>query len=148
MKFPSLAERSAPGLSETLTGAKSPDTCQSCSQIDQPSALERWRECDEWDKPTEAIIILCSTCSKRLIDKHARLYHRLQNLMPVPGLMQLCTDCIERDGTRCKSSLAKFNGGSGLAILYPKPDEAFLCPGGYTRFYKGEATLCSGRIER
>lgn len=130
MTVPPLAERQRLGLSQTLTGPKHPNACQSCGALEQTDLLgvpetapvthlTRWRECDEWDKPTLTIVVLCRRCSDRLIEKHARMYIPLELFRPFPGVMELCVDCIHRNGTSCQAPAAKHNGGRGLKITSP-----------------------------
>src|SRR5688572_33178922 len=89
---PPLVEREKPGLSETLTAPKSPDRCQSCGapeptpngnvdatiqRFGLTGLLERWMECDPWDRDTHVVVVLCQRCSARLISPHPRLYKAL-----------------------------------------------------------------------
>jgi hypothetical protein len=124
-----------------------PRMCRSCGATHD---LTRWRECDEWDKPTMAIVVLCRKCSKRLIDKHPRLYLELALHEPFPGTMQICVDCPARSGLGCMSRLAKHNGGPGMKITGPMPTVAFICcsprsKSGTVKLYPGEATDCVGK---
>jgi hypothetical protein len=162
-KVPPLSEREKPGLSKTLTGPIHPLVCQGCG-AEEPTdgfktlletrgarneMLQRWRECDEFDKPTRTVVVLCAKCSKREIDRHPRLYIPVETFAPEPGIMDLCVDCRLREGVSCKSPLAKHNGGSGMAIDYPGHTVAHFNYGGgrgeFRKLYKGEATACAGR---
>lgn len=149
MKTPPLAERERPGLSETLPGPVHPHVCQSCGAeglgLDgDHEALTRWRECDAWDKPTMRVVVLCLRCSKKLIDKHPRLYISLQQAEPFPGSMEICVPCKHRDGVSCKCPIAKHNGGSGMRIDGGRAISAFLCPGGLSRMWTSPPTDCWG----
>lgn len=141
LKIPPLEERKKPGLSATLHFFPTPDVCQSCGSSDE---LVRWRECDEWDQPTMAVVVLCAKCSRKLIEKHPRMYHRLQEFEPFPGSMTLCMDCPMREGVSCKSPIAKHNGGAGMRID-GVGSAGFFCPGGYKVFWHGEAKACTGK---
>lgn len=142
--MPSLAERQQPGLSQTLHFFPNPEECQSCGSAGE---LTRWRECDEWDKPTAVVVVLCAKCSKKLIDPHPRLYHQLQENEPFPGSMQICLDCPMRSGVSCTSPLAKSNGGPGMQIL-AHGFSGFFCGGpnaGYHTLYERAPSECAGR---
>lgn len=149
MKMPPLAERQQPGLSVTLTHLKSAVTCQSCG-IAGTAGLQRWRECDEWDKPTRSIVVLCDRCTKKLINAHPRLYVQLDLNEPAPGCMPLCVGCIHRDGNDCTHADLKANGGEGLTLTFPHPTVMFItCTprrfGGNHRIYPGPVSACKGR---
>jgi hypothetical protein len=148
--LPSLAERRQPALSETLRGPRHPGRCQACgAEPDDRLELQRWRECDAWDKPTSVVVILCRACSRRLIAEHPRLYVAVDALAPAPGLMALCVGCRRRDGVSCTSPLLKANGGPGMVITFPKPDAVHLCFGGghgeFRQLYRGAPSACMGR---
>lgn len=146
MTAPSIDERRQPGLSETLGILIDPRMCRSCGGTRE---LQRWRECDEWDKPTMAVVVLCKYCSKKLIDRHPRLYIAIAPHEPFPGVMQICVDCPRRSGVSCSSPLAKHNGGEGMRIDGPRPTIAIVCggrgSGGPVRLYTGEPTGCAGK---
>lgn len=140
-----------PRLSETLTGQQHPHVCQSCRQrsIDG-EALAYWQECNDRDVREYRIIALCVACSDRLIEPHPRLYHRLDKHQPMPGVMAICLDCRHRDGVRCQSPQAQFNGGPGLNVIFPKPSSVHLCrsprsKSGWVHYYPGPPTACDGR---
>src|SRR5260370_29765868 len=90
-----LAERrNWPKLSETLPGSRSPDACWSCGAraCDVPDDPEHgrvhlswWLECDEWDKATTALVILCDECSKRIVGPHPRPYRHIVTSTMRPG---------------------------------------------------------------
>jgi hypothetical protein len=144
-KIPPLAARQLPGLSQTLHFFPHPEECQSCGSAGE---LTRWRECDEWDKPTMVVVVLCQKCSRKLIEPHPRLYHQLQEAEPFPGSMQICLDCPMRDGISCKSPLAKHNGGPGMLIDGARGFAGFFCGGpnaGYRRLYSSPPTSCAGK---
>lgn len=142
---PSLEERQRPGLSQTLPFFPNPEECQSCGAHGE---LTCWRECDEWDKPTAVAVVLCPKCSRKLIESHARLYHQLQEFQPFPGMMDLCLDCPMRDGVRCKSPLAKSNGGPGMRID-AHGFGGFFCGSkaieGYHILYSRAPSACAGK---
>jgi hypothetical protein len=142
--MPPIEERRRPGLSQTLHFFADPQTCQSCGRADN---LTRWRECDEWDKPTMVVVVLCDRCSKKLIEVHPRLYVALQEHQPFPGVMQICFDCPMRDGVSCKSPLAKHNGGRGMEIK-AYAIGGFFCGGrnsGFHRIWTRAPSECAGK---
>jgi hypothetical protein len=111
-----------------LPGEKHPQKCQLCGHFDPlegikvgRSALARWQEHDHHDRPEHRLIVLCEICSKRVIKPHPRLYERLMPAAPWPGCMAICVDCKLRDGTRCTSPDAKWNGGAGVMLTIEKP---------------------------
>jgi hypothetical protein len=147
------AKQPWPRLSETLTGPRHPNKCQSCGiePIDQV-LIERWCECDAADRREPIVVVLCRDCSKRLIEPHPRLYVRLLHFEPMIGVMELCLDCKHRDGTRCINPKAQINGGPGLSVIYPKPTSVHVCrsprsQSGWHNIYHGPATACDGREE-
>jgi hypothetical protein len=149
-QLPPLAERRKPGLSQTLHFFPHPEECQSCGAHEGVEDwFTRWRECDELDKPTMAVVVLCSRCSKKLIEAHPRLYVPLGKFEPFPGVMELCVDCRLRDGVSCRSPLAKHNGGPGMKVAALEPTKAYLNFGGgrgqFVKMYRSEPTSCAGR---
>lgn len=148
---PPLAVRKAwPRLSETLQYGRSPDTCQRCGQLGDPESLERYEECDEWDKGTGVLVVVCSPCAKACIGPHPRLYKGVDKWKPLPGVMALCLGCGQRDGLECRSPALKRNGGSGLEIAFPEPEgPVHLNYGGgrgeFRYLYRGPASKCAGR---
>lgn len=118
-----------PKLSETLTHPKSPNVCQSCGvqtfDLDSPT-MQRWEECDERDKKTGVVVVLCKACAARIVEPHPRLYSLLQTNEPRPGSNGICVDCPHREGTRCAHPRAKANGGSGVMLTVTKPMHAHL----------------------
>jgi hypothetical protein len=143
--IPPLQDRQRPGLSQTLHFFPNPEECQSCGCAGE---LTRWRECDEWDKPTAVVVVLCAKCSKKLIDPHPRLYHQLQEHEPFAGSMQICLDCPMREGVSCTSPLAKSNGGPGMEIT-AHGFGGFFCGSksinGYHFLYQRAPSACAGR---
>lgn len=113
-----------PRLTESLTGAKNPDTCQSCNV--GGLVLSLWQECDERDEPEPRYLYLCNSCSEKLIEPHPRLYQRLHHWHPAPGAMAICGPCIHQKDLRCASPDAKANGGAGIVIQHEKPCVVFL----------------------
>lgn len=147
MPAPLPIDRRQPGLSETLGILIDPRMCRACGGTRE---LRRWRECDEWDKPTMAVVVLCSRCSVKLIDRHPRLYIQLAPHEPFPGVMEICVDCPDRDGVTCKSPIAKHNGGSGMRITHPAPTTVFIDVSprrnsGMVKLYPGAVTACAGK---
>lgn len=150
---PPLEERRRPGLSLTLKFPRRLDTCQSCGVItnELTEPHEKWREHNEWDKPTEVLVVLCAGCSKRPINPHPRVYAFVDKWAPEPGAMALCVGCLFNDSLLCRSPLRKANGGPGLEVRFPQPDVAHVNYGGgrgeFKKFYKGPPTVCVGRTE-
>lgn len=154
--MPPLSERQKPPLSVTLDPSAQlfpweihPNVCQSCGE--KGVLLHRWRECDEYDKPTMTVVVLCVRCEKKLIEPHPRLYIPLDMYAPFPGIMRICLDCPRRSGVSCTSPLAKHNGGRGVRITGPRPTQAHIKAGGgrggWIKIYSGEATDCAGKQE-
>lgn len=150
---PSLAERQAPGLSETLIGPRDPRRCQRCAaEHTKANPLARWLEHDEWDRVPDhpVVVVLCQRCSSKVIEPHARLYRCLDSGEPFPGCMRICLDCKHRDGTSCRNPEAKINGGPGVQYEHSvKPIFAHICFGrgrGESRyFWTGRVLGCSGK---
>ena len=120
-----------------LPGERHPEICQQCGGVvfGDPSGdgktrilvtLDRWQECDHNDRPENRLIVLCNVCSKRMIEPHPRLYHRLSPNHPWPGCMAICVRCRWRDGVTCKHPSAKVNGGSGVMVTIGKPIQGFI----------------------
>lgn len=115
-----------PRLTETAQAAREWGRCSSCGST-HADALSLWQECDENDRPEERFLYLCHGCSELLIESHPRLYSRLNRWYPAPGAMRICVDCRHRDGLRCRSPKALFNGGTvGLAIDAQVSGQAFV----------------------
>ena len=156
-KVPPLAEREQPGLSESLTGPRDLQYCQSCACVgilDHPSGtgLQRWIECDPWDRHDERspVVILCPSCSRRLIEPHPRLYVALAPMEPRPGAMPICIGCPHLDGVRCGCPLARINGGPGMAVKAPRPTMMHVCrsprsQSGFVKLYSAWPRACTGR---
>lgn len=148
-------------LSRDLTGPRSPTHCQACgTQHDEPTRahdrdgqpvlakLDVWREHDDADRPQAVFVVLCRTCSKKLINPHERLYSLVEPNKPLPGLMPLCLDCTHRDGLDCTNPQSKRNGGDGIKLTFPQPTQAFVDgPGlhGRMTFYPGPVSACDGK---
>ena len=118
-----------PKLSKTLKGPRRPNACQGCSTcIDvRPIAeLIRWVECDDNDRETRTVVVLCQKCSDERIEKHPRLYREMSQVEPFPGAMPICMHCTHRSGLECTSEEAAINGGPGLAYE-PMPSRVHLC---------------------
>jgi hypothetical protein len=154
-----LAERQQwPKLSRML-GAKYPARCALCGidvsdSPDGPTTGERcrWIEHDEWDRPTSAVVVLCTTCSDRVIKPHPRLYSAVPRHKPIPGLMELCVGCRHLDGARCTNPRARANGGEGVGVQVTPPTFAFLCVrNGSTstreEIWPSAPSACDGREE-
>ncbi len=125
-----MSERLTPSTHRLtdLPGQHHPQRCQLCGEFDPlegiktgQGILSRWQECDHDDRPEPKLIVLCDTCSKRVIRPHPRLYIQLGPNDPWPGCMAICLDCKLRDGTRCTSSDAKANGGPGVMLTITPP---------------------------
>lgn len=155
---PPLAERRKPGLSVTLDGPRDPRRCQACgARHTEIRPLERWLEHDEWDRvPVKpAVVVLCSMCSRRLIDPHPRLYRQLADGESFPGCMGICVRCAFREGVACGCPEAKVNGGPGVKVEWTEAPIYAHVDGvrngrryGETRWlFSGPPIRCSGRAE-
>jgi hypothetical protein len=137
-----------PRLTITLQRARHPALCQSCGVSDQAVTLEVWREHDDRDRPEQVYLVLCPDCSRRLIEPHPRLYSRLRQHEPSPGVMPTCGDCRYRQGVRCSHPCLKANGGDGLLLRFPEPTTAHLYYGGgrgeWVKLYHGPV-VCAGK---
>lgn len=104
-----------PRLSETLPTLR-PGTCSNCGCDDKwvGDKLTTWQEHDADDQPELRYVILCERCSEELIEKHPRLYGRLDPNAPMPGAHPFCSDCLKRSGLRCLKTRAA--GGPGIVI--------------------------------
>jgi hypothetical protein len=136
-----------PKLSEQLPGPRAPRICQACATEASPPRW--WEECDERDQPTGVLVILCPQCSNRLVEKHPRLYRRIDWPSPRPGAMEICVACTFRRELACQHPDLKANGGPGLSIQIPQPIRGFRCirggRGGEFRMYPHEPRECAGR---
>ncbi len=157
-----------PRLSDTLNPLVFPRRCQNCGVLpftaddgrtgpfNLAAGLHIWQEHDDADQPELIFVVLCGMCSSRLIEAHARLYRRLSRNEPAPGTMTICEDCVHRVfASRCKSTLARANGGPGLH--WPAPDmSAFIDyrdsrgrrQGKRVQEWNAEMTECEGREPR
>jgi hypothetical protein len=125
-----MSEKSPwPKLSETCRFENHPESCKNCGQGIatglEDTDLLRWQECDENDKTTSVVVILCRACSDKLIEPHPRLYSELPEMGPFPGIMPMCVACKLRKGITCTSPLLTANGGPGMHIRGPQPDRGF-----------------------
>jgi hypothetical protein len=141
-----------PKLSESLAGPKAPNRCQSCGCDGSESTLEKWHECDQFDRPTAVRVILCPACSKRIIEPHPRLFIEVPHFKPLAGACDICVGCRHRDGATCKSPGAAFNGGPGIHLIGPKPTRMHVLRrpargSGWMEIYDGPARDCTGREE-
>jgi len=75
-----------------------------------------WQEHDGRDEPEPIAVMLCTTCSKRLISLHPRVYSSIPRNAPFPGIMDLCIDCRFRAGVTCTHPDRVSNGDEGLQI--------------------------------
>lgn len=142
-----------PKLSETLPAAVNMGTCQRCA--DTKNLIARWREHDETDRPSNAVIILCKPCSDAIIEPHPRLYSKMDGFEPWPGTMPICVGCKHHDGAiKCRSPKLLENGGTGLKMTYPTPSTGFIDrrnpktgkrEGGRFINYRGPVTECEGK---
>ena len=114
-----------PRLSVDLPDRRHPQRCQACGATG--TAVDRWREHDDADRPEPIVVVLCRACGDQLIDPHPRLYARLDPNEPVPGCMAICVDCRWREGVRCTHPRAKANGGPGVVLTIATPMHAFVC---------------------
>ena len=154
------AYREHPRLTADLSGIRHPFKCQRCSiTVGDDTRSDRnrrtaWQEHDRDDRPEPGrFVVLCKACADEVIEPHQRLYRQLTPHEPAPGVMSLCGNCPHRDGVRCASPLAAFNGGGGITITGPEPSHAHIsyrdkqgrrC-GRWELIYPGPATACSGK---
>jgi len=154
-------------LSVDLPHPRRPDTCQACGaegaihgnsgcvgeygvgEVDAGVLqLIRWHEHDERDNPQRIVVVLCKRCADRIIKPHPRLYAALQPFAPWPGAMPVCVSCRHRAGLDCKHPDLKANGGGGLVMKFPQPQQVHLNirggGGGWRNFWRGPVT-CEGR---
>jgi hypothetical protein len=117
-------------LTNITTGPKHPLYCQNCGRqknmIPKAFPLTRWQEHDHRDQPENKIVVLCQSCSDKIIEPHPRLYTALAANAPWPGCMELCLDCKWRDGVSCSHPDAKANGGAGVMLTIAKPHVAMV----------------------
>lgn len=146
MPNPQLSERT-PRLSIVLNPFTSRMKCQRCATAGPK--VQGWQEHDHNDKPEPIYIFLCERCSKELIGPHPRLYSQIWPNSPLPGIMDICADCLWRDRSRCTCPLAILNGGAGIKIDIERPSTAHLNFGGgrgcWQKIYPSPATGCSGK---
>jgi hypothetical protein len=149
-----LAERQQwPKLSETLPFTRSPGTCQSCGAMQLGDLVEfhRWIECDEWERPTGVVVILCLRCTQDLIPEHPRLYQSIDKWSPHCGTMALCSLCKYRKDLDCTHPDLKKNGGAGLRVDVNNPTRVHLNYGGgrgrFAWMFDGPPKACAGREE-
>ena len=153
---PPLAERSKPGLVDTLGGIEHPARCRACGTgYTKGNPLRRFIECDAFDKVPPLsecrALVLCSQCWDRIGEPHPRAYHELVGAEPYPGCMGVCVACTWRDGVRCTNPDAQMNGGEGLRYTWDagkEPVRAHICGGpnaGLHTFYASPVRACTGR---
>jgi len=107
-----------------------------------------WQECDDADRPEPIAVLLCPSCSARLIEPHPCLYYGLPFNEPFAGTMGLCAPCRFRDGVRCAHPNLKANGGAGLIIQADTPVSVPGRPPGRGQIYVRAAMGCAGRAPR
>ena len=82
-----------------------------------------------------------------MIEPHPRLYSQLLTDELMPGAMPLCADCLFRQGLRCASPDARFNGGEGI-VFVPPPSSIHLHGRGISGWHwlmvTGEALRLTG----
>jgi len=86
------------------------------AELEPPPGVYGWQEHDSRDEPEPIAVMLCTTCSNRLITPHPRVYRRIPRRAPFPGIMDLCIDCRFRAGVTCTHPDRVSNGGEGLHI--------------------------------
>ena len=90
--------------------------------------LHAWEEHDEADRPTDIAVEVCEACvARKLIDKHPRLYRKLDPMEPFPGCMRICEGCRFKEGPSCTHPAAKRNGGDGVTITVAHAIQAIAC---------------------
>lgn len=133
-----------PRLSETMIGPRAPQECANCGDINPD---ELWQECDDNDQPEKIYFRLCKPCAKRIIKPHPRLYQSVDPNQPLPGLSDICDNCIHREGYNCNQTLA--SNGPGLKMFIAAPFVAhFYRSGGrsgWERIYTEQAHACTRR---
>jgi hypothetical protein len=92
--------------------------CASCSDAHQ---LQIWRECDHHDVRENRVVVLCASCSKKLIGPHPRLYHQLMTGEVVPGTMSICATCVHESRLVCELA-----GELRRQDFTPEPGAAFI----------------------
>lgn len=151
LPWPKLSEElpvTAPGFCRRCGGrAMKPEINDGHQEL--VSALERWEEHDELDRPLRIVVELCEICAAAIIEAHPRLYRRLAPNTPMPGTMAICVGCTHRDETsNCTSPLLNRNGGPGLNVEAPQPSRMHLNYGGgrgeFVFSWPGPATACAG----
>jgi len=139
-----------PRLSESGFPPTWPRSCQRCGCVhERPIAL--WQEHDDADQREPIFVALCTLCADRVIEPHPRLYRLLDRHEPAIGVMRICAGCRHQVGGRCRSPLAKANGGEGLP--FPAPDGTVHIQyadkrgrrcGKWLRTWLAEPTECKG----
>ena len=84
--------------------------------LEPPDGVYGWQEHDSHDEPEPIAVMLCTSCSDRLITPHPRVYSGIPRRAPFPGIMDLCIDCRFRAGVTCTHPDRVSNGGEGLQI--------------------------------
>ena len=138
-----------PRLSDELP-LSDPRECHQCGALKD---LEKWQECDTADVPEARYIVLCQKCSAAIIEPHPRLYNRLAENEPAPGVMPICLNCAHRAGSLCWHPRSWARGYRDLKLDYPSPTTAILRTakqknGSRTailRIFPGPVYNCSGK---
>ncbi len=86
------------------------------AELEPPPGVYGWQKHDGHDEPEPIVVMLCTTCSDRLIEPHPRVYTRIPRNAPFPGIMDLCIDCRFRSSVTCTHPDRVSNGGPGLDI--------------------------------
>lgn len=90
-----------------------PYFCSWCGVWKTHSELGRWRYLSRVGEETP--VNLCGDCNADLqSDERSSQLSPLVDQEPFPGLDVLCGPCVHRRGLRCKSPLARLNGGPGI----------------------------------
>ena len=136
-----------PRLTDSLPFGTRPGMCASCGA--SPKVLDRWQEHDDRDRPEAKVVLLCATCSARIVEPHPRLYCRLVRHEFVPGSASVCDGCRWQHRMCCKSPIAHFNGAVGPGLEFtPRPAVAHMRVKGGGRWMAFETepvTHCTGR---
>ena len=142
--------KSWPKLSETLTHRRERHRCQACDFCDDDDGtlVRPWLEHDERDKPTAVVVMLCKTCSDKIIEPHPRLYREVEPMEPFPGQLRLCQGCKHQAALVCTRSL--LSGGPGVHLVFLKPLDVHLCrsprsKSGWIKVWQGPVISCDSK---
>jgi len=114
---PARGDESDEGVAKANDKAKADDSFRLIkAALEPPPGVYGWQEHDGRDEPEPIAVMLCTTCSKRLISPHPRVYSSIPRNAPFPGIMDLCIDCRFRAGVTCTHPDRVSNGGKGLQI--------------------------------